>query len=147
MKASSYLARNVRSSKFLTECSRSTPCRMKVPGQDYHVLLISNNSKYGSEEKLERGQRLVEKERKAIIPLGVHDKIFLNHWDKITVHGTHFDACAVCAKTGIGLLHCTTHGCRQSQHSSCPRKHSDTSDFICDLCYKRNSINRASKGQ
>ena len=129
-KDTAYLTRNASSDFELDKCKKGIDnCRMKVPGYGHHVLTVANHT-----DKHLPGQRLVSAKLKAVIPLGVHDKIFDSHRAKITQYGGHHDKCSKCAQSGM-LLRCQNGSCKFAQHPHCSSMMPDRSGiYHCDTC-------------
>ena len=128
-KSTVYLVRNISSHLQLLKC-KVDGCRMKVPGRDYHVWIVANHT---GEARF--GQRRMPKSVKAVIPLGVHKRIFDDHREHICTNGRHSDKCANCGKGHALLLRCQNPDCRRSQHPDCSDDIPDNSGiWRCDTC-------------
>ena len=126
-KPSGYGITGVMHDFMLIECEKAQ-CRMKVPGEEYHVLVVSNET-----GKIRAGQRKVDGRGKAAIPKGVHDKIWQSHLEWIATEDGHSYECAVCG--GLGLLTCCDkEGCNSAQHVRCSKMDMKAEPWYCNVC-------------
>ena len=127
-KPSVYCCRNIEEHLELKQCAKHG-CRMKVPGESYHVLQVSNQTGVNRP-----GQRRMDEHRKAIVPLGVHDALFSSHLRCINEsYAARTNRCSKCRGTGQ-LLHCSNLQCKRAQHEHCSRLASDNIPWLCDSC-------------
>ena len=119
---------NVEEDCTLKSCD-TDGCRMKVPGTKHHVLIVSNQA-----GKTKPGQRLAGA-RKAVIPLGVHSRIFVSHQQLLArrAGSRHLNKCTNCGKAG-DLLNCNRQGCFRAQHEQCSIERPTGQSWWCDTC-------------
>jgi hypothetical protein len=119
---------NVEEDCTLKSCD-TDGCRMKVPGTKHHVLIVSNQA-----GKTRPGQRLAGA-RKAVIPLGVHSRIFVSHQQFLArrAGSRHLNKCTNCGKSG-DLLNCSRQGCFRAQHEQCSIEGQTGQPWWCDSC-------------
>ena len=133
-KPSAYAISGVMHDFVLKECDK-VQCRMKVPGADYHVLVVSNET-----GKSRPGQRKVSGRGKAAIPKGVHDKIWQSHIEWLKTEDGFAYECAVCGETGL-LTCCEADGCNRAQHVHCSKMDTKEEPWFCNTCaYEKGSI-------
>ena len=124
-KPTNYMTKGIAKKAKLNRCA-GRQCPMKVPNTDHHVLVVAEQANTGKPMK---GQRKAEEARKAMIPLGVHDKILSAHIQWLNhPQQPHDDSCTKCGKQegsseSSKLLRCTRTGCTRVQHTGCSDFH------------------------
>ena len=111
-------------------------CPMVVPGTNHHVVVLYQPSS----RKLHPGQRLVDPNKRSVMPMGVYARFMRLHlaWLQ-ALDGTSF----WCSKCGDGgdledddmLLVCDSEGCGRAHHMSCSRLEPKRLEFWrWDMC-------------